>query len=236
MALPALHAAIVGKIASPAVKALMQQQSWLEEVTDTRLVFGSTEANTKTMQQPNKLIHVQKAVEAYFGGPREVRIQPGKKPEGLVAPALVSPVASVSPLPSAASGAQVSSATEPPTLGSSPATPATPNSPPSTGLGLNALVPAPFDPAGETVSFNPPALPPPLPIPPVTQPPQAVPLSLVDTEQPPWPEEDDAPPADGPPAEREPAAEDDWQESRDFALRLLRGKVLSSTASAPPPS
>jgi DNA polymerase III subunit gamma/tau len=64
---------IIDRVASPAVKGLLKQQTFLKLIDDTRLVVAcSSEAIFKTLEAPEKQQHVAKAVEAYFGHPKHI--------------------------------------------------------------------------------------------------------------------------------------------------------------------
>ncbi|MGE0201894.1 MAG: DNA polymerase III subunit gamma/tau [Candidatus Melainabacteria bacterium] len=66
--LAALHARICQKIASMPTRTLATQHTFIREKTETQLTLGcASEPNLAHLQKPDKLIHLQKAVEAVLG-------------------------------------------------------------------------------------------------------------------------------------------------------------------------
>jgi DNA polymerase-3 subunit gamma/tau len=65
---------ICAKVASPPTKALLKQHFFLLRVEGTEVVVGSSsEPNLNVIKRPDRFIHLQKAVDAYFGQPMKLQ-------------------------------------------------------------------------------------------------------------------------------------------------------------------
>lgn len=82
-------------IASPPTKSLVKQQTFLIKVDADSIQVGCTsEAILGILQRPDKLIHLQKAVEKYFGSPLRLDLRfdkPGAGPVNADVPASAEP-------------------------------------------------------------------------------------------------------------------------------------------------
>jgi DNA polymerase III subunit gamma/tau len=66
---------ITDRVPSPATKGLLRQQTFLKTLTDTELVIGvSSEAILKTLQAPDKQIHLKQAIKSHFGAERSLHM------------------------------------------------------------------------------------------------------------------------------------------------------------------
>ncbi len=73
---------IVHMVANPSYKSLLREHSFLIEMKGNSLTIGcSSEPTLKLIKRETKLIHLQKAVDQYFGHPMQLNLILEKKPE-----------------------------------------------------------------------------------------------------------------------------------------------------------